>query len=746
MDQNALHFLTFATIGWLYLQGSIIRIYPTTLTTANPLCTPRNLVTGSKIRVIGGGFLESFTFYDDRYRVVKTIEENHLGGKETISTEYYNAVSPLVSKTTRDHSGPTAKEIIEEYTYDHMDRVKTIKTTIGSDISTITNTYNEIGELITKDLSGAQTVDYEYNIRGWLRKINGGTSFSGNDRFGMELKYNNAPNAQYNGNIGQMLWKSIDNSSDTYDSDQGYTFEYDGLSRLKKAVYTGSGANYFSVGGDDNGKIRYDLNGNIASLSRNQHVKFYSSTGAVSWSSRQIDNISYNYLTGNQLNEVADLSTDTEIIDKRAGKPDDTVKDLGFTDGADEVNEYVYDANGNMMRDLNKDVININYNFLNLPELVKFGDGKEVTYTYDATGKKLKMEVSTGNTTHYVNGIHYTGTAIQFVQVPEGRYSFVTSAYEYDLKDHLGNVRVTVDKDGIVQQRDDYYPFGGTFNSYTSGTKNNYLYQSKEEQEELDTYDFHARMYDPMLGRTWQIDPMSDLFYDHSPYSWVKNNPLLRIDPTGMTDFTFDKKSGEVSQVGEANDEPDRILRTNRKGEVKYKKNGEAKVAMGGIEQGILADGQNWKTDDQVIEVGGEGQPTANGVESFTLGLSEYIGKELSGYSYSSDGSGDVTDMLIGNYENNSRTESSSSPADLVRKYRDSYSHDNIQGAFHTHPDGKLGATQSAPHQSADVQNLQRDKPSLPNASFYILYRVQGQSKPGKYDYTHEYRAPRKKK
>ena len=183
------------------------------MTTANPLCTPRNLVTGSKIRVIGGGFLESFTFYDDRYRVVKTIEENHLGGKETISTEYYNAVSPLVSKTTRDHSGPTAKEIIEEYTYDHMDRVKTIKTTIGSDISTITNTYNEIGELITKDLSGAQTVDYEYNIRGWLRKINGGTSFSGNDRFGMELKYNNAPNAQYNGNIGQMLWKSIDNSS-----------------------------------------------------------------------------------------------------------------------------------------------------------------------------------------------------------------------------------------------------------------------------------------------------------------------------------------------------------------------------------------------------------------------------------------------------------------------------------------------------------------------------------------------------
>lgn len=253
-------------------------------------------------------------------------------------------------------------------------------------------------------------------------------------------------------------------------------------------------------------------------------------------------------------------------------------------------------------------------------------------------------------------------------------------------------------------------------------------------------------MYDPALGRTFQQDPMGELFYDHSPYSWVKNNPLLRIDPSGMTDFTFNKKTGEVTQVGEANDEPDRILKTNRKGEVKYKKNGEAKVAMGGIEQGILADGQNWKTDDQIIEVGGEGQPTVDGVQSFTLGLSEYIGKEISGYSYSSNGSGDITDVLLGNYENNSRTESSSSPADLIRKYGDSYSHDNIQERFHTHPDGKLGATQSAPHMSQDVTNLQKDKPSLPNAQFFILYRIQGQSKPGKYDYTHEYRPTKRKR
>lgn len=150
------------------------------------------------------------------------------------------------------------------------------------------------------------------------------------------------------------------------------------------------------------------------------------------------------------------------------------------------------------------------------------------------------------------------------------------------------------------------------------------------------TYDFHARMYDPALGRTFQQDPMGKMFYDHSPYSWVKNNPISRIDPTGMTDFKFDKETGEVTQVGAANDDPDRILRTNKNGDVKRKgegalgflvkkKNrGEAKVAVGGIEKGMLEDGQNFKTENNIIAVGGEGQPSEQGVEAFALKLSDF--------------------------------------------------------------------------------------------------------------------------
>jgi RHS repeat-associated protein len=65
---------------------------------------------------------------------------------------------------------------------------------------------------------------------------------------------------------------------------------------------------------------------------------------------------------------------------------------------------------------------------------------------------------------------------------------------------------------------------------------NKFLYQGKEmiEDNNLNLYDFHARGYDPVIGRTWQQDPHAENYFDLSPYSWVANNPLNVIDPTGM--------------------------------------------------------------------------------------------------------------------------------------------------------------------------------------------------------------------
>jgi len=201
-----------------------------------------------------------------------------------------------------------------------------------------------------------------------------------------------------------------------------------------------------------------------------------------------------------------------------------------------------------------------------------------------------------------------------------------------------------------------------------------------------------SRMYDPALGKFWQVDPKAEKRYWVTPYNFVQNNPINRVDPTGLTDFTVNKRTGDVAQVGAANDQPDRILQTDKNGNVKRKgegflgflvresKRGEAKVAVGGIQQGILHDGANFQTHSNVIGVGGQGQPTVAGVRDFALKLSNYVDKEVGGYYLSNRGENTTSNVFIGAYGRNDpqNERSGFNRPDLLGTM-------NITTDFHTH-------------------------------------------------------------
>lgn len=151
--------------------------------------------------------------------------------------------------------------------------------------------------------------------------------------------------------------------------------------------------------------------------------------------------------------------------------------------------------------------------------------------------------------TEYVYGIQYgdrNGSyGIDFIKTEEGRavrYSDNSYRYHYDLKDHLGNIRVTFDKDPASGQarkiqEDEYYPFGKRKSvPLTSGAisqDNKYLYNGKDIQDELGQYDYGARFYDPEIARWNVIDPLSESFSPWSPYTYVFNSPVNLTDPDG---------------------------------------------------------------------------------------------------------------------------------------------------------------------------------------------------------------------
>ena len=465
--------------------------------------------TGSIVYVPGQDTrLYKAYYYSMRGNLIREVSSNLRGGYDTTETTYSFTDRP--SHSTHTHTAQNAPTLTEayDYTYDHADRLTKVEHTFGGVKQTLlAHAYDELCRLSHTDYHGssANRLTYSYNTRGWL------TAISGN-KFSQNLYYNTGNGTPcYNGNISSMTWKAGNETTL-----RGYKFTYDGLNRMLDAVY-GEGTSLTTNANRFTEKVTgYDKNGNILALQR------YGQTGASSYG--LIDNLTFT-LNGNQLNRVDDAVTGSAY---NGG--------FEFKDAVKQANEYAYDANGNLTKDLNKGISEIQYNCLNLPRKVTFTDGSTIEYTYAADGTKLRTKHvinGTTTTTDYCGNVIYENGVQKLLLTEAGYLTLTDSKYHYYLQDHQGNNRVVIDQNGTVEETNHYYPFGGVFANSTSVQPYKYNGKELDTKKGLNWYDYGARHYDAAIGRFHTQDRFAEKYYPMSPYQYGANNPVNCIDVNG---------------------------------------------------------------------------------------------------------------------------------------------------------------------------------------------------------------------
>ena len=499
--------------------------FPTSQFTNDTSGYSKGSLTGSAVTVSGSSTkIYKGYYYDVKGRVTKVVQNNLLGGYDVTNTVYTFTGQPATVTHSHTASGKSTRTEVYTYSYDHADRVSKVEHTLGGTKITLADyTYDSFGRLSTKSLHGsaANKLTYAYNLRSWLTGIT-------STRFTQNLYYNpGVGTARYNGNISSMTWKSGNESTV-----RGYKFTYDGLDRMLNATYgetagISTNANRFSEN-----VTGYDKNGNIKGLQR------YGQLSSAAYG--MIDNLTLT-LNGNQLNRVDDAVTASAY---NGG--------FEFKNGANAADEYSYDANGNLTKDLNKGISGITYNFLNLPNVVTFSDGSTITYTYGADGTKLRTVHkigSTTTTTDYCGNVVYENGVQKLLLTEEGYVTLSDSKYHYYLKDHQGNNRVVISQSGTVEETNHYYPFGGAFASTSNVQPYKYNGKELDSKKGLNWYDYGARHYDAALGRFTTNDRFAEKYYSMSPYQYGANNPVNNIDVNGDTIVVNPNPNGLIDNV-----------------------------------------------------------------------------------------------------------------------------------------------------------------------------------------------------
>lgn len=219
---------------------------------------------------------------------------------------------------------------------------------------------------------------------------------------------------------------------------------------------------------------------------------------------------------------------------------------------------FCYDADGNLTRQSSNGVVqrSIAWTSFNQPSAITAGSSYSDFY-YDENHQRFEQIASysgSSEDTEYIGGLmekmtNSTGTAYRYY-IPAGnnfiiynRWTNGTNAIDYATKDNIGSTGVITDSTGALVVAEKFAALGWNENTSTqeatmaSITRHEFTGQEGLDNSGLWLVNMNGRIYNPS-GATFYSpdpyiqDPTNTQNYDR--YSYVFNNPLTYIDPSGF--------------------------------------------------------------------------------------------------------------------------------------------------------------------------------------------------------------------
>jgi len=503
--------------------------------------------------------LQSFVMTYDTLNRLTARRDQSLG--QTSNWAYYSVTDTLTNRSVgRIKSvSRSADRYNETYQYDKLGRGSSAVTTQGGlrfvvntdyypNSSRVRNvTYPSSGTL------GRAKVRSVYDNVGNLSKV-----VDGNDTSASPLAYWTAVIANVD---GEVTWETLGNGLTTL---RGFN---PSTGRLK-SISTGANSKIqdLEYGFDSVGNLEYRKDNNqILGVTGVTEAFYYDDLNRLETAKR--NGSAYQTISYDSLGNIRGKSgVGNYAYNGTNGAGPHAVSSIG---GA----QLSYDANGNMVSGRGRTV---NYTTFNKPSFIRKGTSN-IRFTYNPENARYKKVTTTsaGTSTQYnigklferltkPNGIveykNYIFAGGAMVAI-DTRRSIGTKETDYVHTDHIGSTDVITKSNGVVKERLSYDPFG----KYRSGRWNDGAlaqlissitprgFTGHEMLPEVGLIHMNGRVYDPDLGRFVSADPFIQFpYYSQSlnRYSYVLNNPLSNIDPTGFRTI-FDKAGDGLRNTGD---------------------------------------------------------------------------------------------------------------------------------------------------------------------------------------------------